>query len=177
MQHVMLDLETFGNGSTASIISIGAVKFDPNTMTRVDDSFYVAVDPESCAQYGLKIDAGTILWWMQPDQTGAREDWLKTEKLDLASALEGFAMWFGANSMPVWGNGATFDNVILRNAYQVTGLECPWSFRHDRCYRTFKSIAPAVEMQRVGQYHNVVDDAISQAHHLQDIVAHIGLEL
>lgn len=177
MTHVMLDLETFGNGNNSVIISIGAVKFDPNTLTRVDDSFYVTIDPESCTRYGLKMDPSAIMWWMGSDLAKPRQDWLDSKRTDLGTALEGFAMWFGNESAPVWGNGATFDNVILRNAYTAVGIECPWSFRHDRCYRTFKSLAPGVEVKRVGDYHNAVDDAITQAQHMQDIVAHLGLAL
>lgn len=177
MTHVMLDLETFGTGNDAVIIAIGAAKFDPNTLTRVDDSFYVTIDPESCTNYGLKMDASTVLWWMSDELRQACKDWLESKRVDLPTALEAFAMWFGNESLPLWGNGATFDNVILRSAYKATGLEAPWKFYHDRCYRTMKNAAPGVEIKRVGQHHNAVDDAITQAQHLQDIVSHLGIAL
>lgn len=176
MTHVMLDLETFGTGNDAVIVAIGAAKFDPNTLTRVDDSIYITIDPESCMNYGLKVDASTIMWWMHEDRAQPLRDWYATNRIDLGSALDAFAMWMGAD-LPVWGNGAAFDNVILRSAYKATGLTAPWSFYNDRCYRTMKNIGKGVEIKRVGTHHNAVDDSITQAQHLQDIVAHLGIAL
>ena len=69
--------------------------------------------------------------------------------------------------MPVWGNGATFDNVILSNAYKAAGMEQPWKFWDDRCYRTVKGLLPDIKIERLGTHHNAVYDAMSQARHLQ----------
>jgi len=167
MTEVMVDLETFGTGNNAVIVSIGAAKFDPKGQG-VEDSFYAVVDPSSCVQYGLKIDPATVLWWMSEDRNEARKELLEEDMQDLGTALEGFSMWFGSESLPVWGNGSTFDNVILRNAFEATGIECPWKFWHDRCYRTMKSVCP-VTLDRQGTHHNALDDAITQALHLQAI--------
>ena len=171
--HVMLDLETLGTKSGSVIISIGACKFDPNQLTRPEDSFYVQVDPVSSVRHGLTMDPSTVLWWMHKDRTVPREEWLAGDKVDLPTALEGFAMWFGAESLPVWGNGATFDNVLLRDAYDKTGLDCPWKYNHDRCYRTMKNLV-SIDIKRVGEHHNALDDAITQAQHLQDIIDFMG---
>jgi exodeoxyribonuclease VIII len=175
MTHVMLDLETFGNGSDALIVSIGACKFDP-CGSGVTDSFHVAIDPVSAQAIGLKIDAGTVMWWLHADRAPAREALLANEMVDIGSALSGFAEWFGGTSMPVWGNGATFDNVILRHAFQRYGLPCPWHFGHDRCYRTMKNLAPHVLIERTGTHHDALDDAVSQALHLQVIGKYLELE-
>lgn len=176
--HVMIDLETLGTSNEAVILSLGAAKFDP-TKTVVDETFYLRIDPESCTQYGLKIDAPTVMWWLHPERMLARNALHDSEMpiVDLASALEGFALWYGKKSLPTWGNGATFDNVIMRSAYQKTGLGCPWKFWHDRCYRTFKALAPDTMMRQVGMLHHALGDAISQAQHLQAIVSLLGLKL
>ena len=58
MKHVMADLETLGNGPNSVIIAIGAVKF--NTQGIVD-KFYVTVDPQSCIDIGLDMDASTTV--------------------------------------------------------------------------------------------------------------------
>lgn len=174
--HIMLDLETFGTGGDAAVVSIGAVKFDP-LIDGVLDSFHVVICPESAQAHGLKIDASTMLWWLSDDRRPAVQALLGHERHDLATALHGFAMWFGADSLPVWGNGATFDNVILRNAFRAASLPCPWKFWDDRCYRTLKNMAPDVKLQRLGTHHDALDDAHSQALHLQQIVARTGIRL
>lgn len=166
--HVMLDLETWGVGNKAAIVSIGACKFNA---TDILDSFHAAVDPVSCQAYGLEIDAETILWWFDPERDEARRNWLAQERVGLESALLGFQMWCGQNVLAIWGNGSTFDNIILRSAYAAVGLEYPVRFWQDQCYRTMKYQAPEVEMVREGVHHNALDDAISQAKHLQAIIA------
>lgn len=173
IEHVMVDIETLGKGNDACIISIGAVKFNPFT-DEVYDQFYVAVDPESCQALGLKLDASTVTWWMSDERNIARSNMMKEERIDLPSALYGFCDWFG-DDKPVWGNGATFDNVILTSAFRVCGIDRPWQFWNDRCYRTLKNMAPQIKLERSGVYHNALDDAVSQTKHMQAVVRFLGL--
>jgi len=170
----MIDLETWGTGPNALITSIGAARFDPNG-SGIIDSLELPINPVDAQRYGFDIDADTVLWWMQPDRDAARGQFQRAG-LDLGSALDGFAMWFNEAPGPVWGNGAAFDNVLLRNAYQKAGLECPWPFWNDRCYRTMKSLTSAPPMgERTGTHHEAVDDAVSQALHLQQIVKQLEI--
>jgi hypothetical protein len=166
---VMVDLETFGTGNDAVIVSIGAVKFSE---TEILDKFHVGVDPQSATAFGLKMDAATIM-----QRSAARAALLSLERVDLPSALLGFALWLGADSLPLWGNGATFDNIILRSAYAHCGLDYPVKFYHDRCYRTIKNLAPDIALERVGTLHDALDDAESQARHLMAIAKYLGVVL
>ena len=176
--HVMIDLETLAVSTDAVILSIGAVKFDPNNLEKVsEDSFYCAVDPTSCQHFGLKIDAATVMWWMGADRAAARETLLKDEQIDLATALDAFASWFGNESLPVWSNAATFDIMILKHAFGAIGRECPWSFRDERCYRTFKSLYPGVKIESVGTKHRALDDAIAQAFHMKALCDYLEIIL
>ena len=104
---------------------------------------------------------------MDKERDTARRALLASDFVDLPTALEGLAMWIGESPLPVWGNGATFDNVILRNAYQKTGLDCPWPFWQDRCYRTLKNLAPDIDRPELGTLHQALNDATVQAQHMQ----------
>jgi hypothetical protein len=172
----MLDLETLSTSSDALVIAIGAAKFDP-LGDGVSDSFHIAVDlnqlPNNLNK--LEISPSTVAWWMSDSRAEARAVLASTPKTDLASALDGFADWFGNTSLPVWGNGANFDNVILRNTYNVLGLICPWKYSHDRCYRTIKNLAPGLKVTGFGTLHSALDDAISQALHMQKVIKHLNL--
>jgi exodeoxyribonuclease VIII len=173
----MIDIETMGTSNEAAIISIGAAKFDPMS-DGVTDTFYVPVTLLSSVAAGLKIDAKTVMWWMHPDRAAARESLLEIgAAVDLFSALDGFATWFGPDSLPTWGNGATFDNVIMRTAFQKAGIDCPWGYTHDRCYRTLKGLAPDMTVPREGTHHNALDDAIHQATYMQRVASYLGLAL
>lgn len=171
MTHVMIDIETLGTGNDAVILSIGACKF---TDLDIIDSFHVGIFPESCQQYGLTIDASTVMWWMQPDRDEARKQLLALNKVDLYEALSGFVDWYGDVSLPTYGNGASFDNVLLRNAFKVANIQCPWKFWDDRCYRTMKNLNPAITHPRKGTHHDAHDDAIYQAEHLIKIWRELG---
>lgn len=173
--HIMLDLETLGTGNNAMIISIGAVRFNE---TEILDNFHVGIEPASCAPFDLKIEGDTVKWWLHPDREPARDAWMALEKVDVTSALLGFGVWATAQGEPVvWGNGSTFDNVKLRHACQVVGIDYPTPFYKDACYRTVKNMAPFITLERIGTHHDAVDDARSQAVHLQRILAYFkGVE-
>lgn len=171
----MLDIETMGTGSYAAIVSIGAVKFDPTGVVIFHPfNFYQTISLASSMKAGLRVDADTILWWSRQDHA-ARKELSNEFAVDLDEALLGFAQWYGPDdSVPVWGNGAGFDNVILGNAYKAVGIDQPWSYKADRCFRTLRSLAPEVERPVYGIAHNALDDALAQVKWLQAIVAAKG---
>jgi len=172
MKDIMLDLETMGNGSSAAICAIGAVEFDLET-GEIGREFYAIVDLESSAKAGGVIDASTVLWWMKQSDAARAELQRNGNKIELALVM--FSEWLdGCDVEPkelcIWGNGAAFDNVILRSAYEKTEIKTPWEFWGDRCYRTAKNLLPSVEMVRTGLHHCAVDDARDQARHLIELV-------
>jgi len=169
MKNVMVDLETLGNGSNAVIISIGAVEFDKTGLGR---EFYMRVDPQSCVDAGLKMDVSTVMWWMQQSDA-ARSAFKGPGAFPLDVALGEFAAWYPKDAC-LWGNGATFDNVILGNAYKALSGAQPWAYWADRCYRTLKSLRPDIKMARAGVHHNALDDAKDQATHAIDILTAMG---
>ena len=166
-KNIMLDLETLGKEPKSVIVSIGAVEFSETEVT--ENKFYINIDPEDCQSYGLKINASTFLWWMG-QSAAARLAITGSEKVKLKEALTSFSSWLLMDSSKddviVWGNGSDFDNTILSSSYSETGLEQPWSFRNNRCYRTIKNLFPDIKIETSGTRHNALDDAISQAHHL-----------
>ncbi len=165
--NVMLDIETMGNNSNSAIVAIGAVKFGEE----VTGKFYSTVSLESSLEAGLQIDADTVMWLMQ--QGVEARSALSKDTVPLLYALDKFNAWIcntvGREGV-VWGNGATFDNVILSNAYRALGLKRPWHYTADMCYRTLKNLHPEIKLVRQGTFHKADDDAESQANHLIKIL-------
>lgn len=158
---IMLDLETLGKHPGSVIVSIGAVKFDDK---KILESFYTRVDPESCVEAGLRMDASTVLWWMGQNEPARKE--ICQLGQSLSHALNEFRTFVGGADPEVWGNGATFDNVLLSEAYRVAKIARPWKYHNERCYRTVKNMFPSVPLQLTGTAHNALDDATAQAEHL-----------
>lgn len=169
MKHIMVDLETLGKSSDAAIAAIGAVEFDE---TGTGQYFYTTVNPESCEAVGLKLDASTVMWWMQ--QSADARAALNNAVTPLGVALAGFTEFVErCQAEQIWGNGATFDNVILASAYAACGLSRPWAFWNDRCYRTLKNLYPQVPFTKPITAHNALDDATAQAKHASQILARL----
>lgn len=183
MKNIMLDLETMGNGSNAAIISIGAVFFEPLT-GETSGEFYQVVDLNDSARFG-ELDAGTVKWWMGRSDE-ARAMFKDESKVYLIEALGEFSQWIEDNcdrdekdrtNAVVWGNGASFDNVILRNAYKAVCLKAPWFFANDRDVRTvvdlgryLRNIDPKKELPIEGVAHNALDDAYFQVSYVSTII-------
>jgi exodeoxyribonuclease VIII len=165
MINVMIDLETYSTRPNAAIASIGAVKFEDD---RIVDTFYCTIDPASCRAAGLHFEKSTLEWWSKQSKE-ARAALLK-DNVELEEALTNFEAWYGAKSLPTWGNGAAFDNVIIESAYRALDRKRPWLPWEDRCYRTMKSMVNIPIDKREGTYHNALDDAMTQTKHLQKIL-------
>ena len=160
-KHMMLDIETMGNESFSSILSIGALEFDINT-GKTGKEFYVNVDLQSCIDAGLIVNASTIMWWMRRSDQ-ARKDLTENSTLPLAQALLEFSE-FCNKDYEIWGNSARFDCGILQNAYNKLSLNIPWDFRKERCVRTLVSFNPSIKenFSFKGTAHNALADCYFQ---------------
>lgn len=171
--NIMVDLETMGNGPRAAIVAIGACRFDIDGLS---SSFYIPISLKSSVHCGGIMDPDTVLWWMQQSDK-ARAELYGKGSLPLFETLVEFAAYAGENAI-IWGNGATFDNVILAEAYKSTGITRPWSYRNDRCFRTIKALYPDVPVPVFeGVEHNALHDAVHQAEHLIEIARAKGVPL
>lgn len=177
MSHIMVDLETLSTRTNARILSIGAVKF--NTAQGVYAEFYRAVYAPPIEQLrlfntagGFDVSHSTLEWWGGQSEE-ARKVFNDPDALFIDSALMAFTSWAlhhdDKKDVKLWGNGASFDNAILSTAYALCGLEQPWAFWNDRCYRTVKNLHKDVPFLHTGTHHNALDDAISQACHLLEM--------
>lgn len=168
MLDVMIDLETMDTATTAAIVAIGAVEFDVESGA-LGRSLYLPVQLASSVAAGGTMSPDTVLWWMQQPDDARRELW-SGDGQTLERALTNLRRWLemrpDGQDVRVWGNGAAFDNVVLRGAYERLGLPPPWKWSNDRCYRTLRKLQPQIEPPpREGTAHHALDDAVHQARH------------
>ncbi|EFM6523107.1 exonuclease [Escherichia coli] len=171
--HLMLDLETMGKNPDAPIISIGAIFFDPQTGD-MGPEFSKTIDLETA---GGVIDRDTIKWWLK--QSREAQSAIMTDEIPLDDALLQLQEFIDENSgeffVQVWGNGANFDNVILRRSYERQGIPCPWRYCNDRDVRTIVELGKAIDFDArtaipfEGERHNALDDARYQAKYVSAI--------
>ncbi|HEL4651964.1 TPA: 3'-5' exoribonuclease [Klebsiella pneumoniae] len=177
--HVMVDLETMGKKHNAPIVAIGAVVFDPATGS-IGESFYKVVCLESSVNWGAVIDPSTVIWWLK-QSSEARSAIVNDDAIPLLDALLQFREFVsdnvagGSKKAQVWGNGASFDNSILRSSYDCIAEDYPWEYWNDRDVRTMVEIGQAISFDPKttipfeGSRHNALADAIHQARYISAI--------
>lgn len=164
----------------AVISSIGGVLFDYKRVTDFPEEHKIYFRIDARDQYDRKIDLETVYFWMgQSDESrkevmphfGADERSPGYDgMINLKPALVKITEFCKKNNVEkLWCYGATFDHVILMDAYKQLRVKFPVSYRDLLDMRTFVYIMPKAERPNVGTKHNALDDAINQAIWMQKI--------
>ena len=171
--HLMIDLETMGTNPDAPINSICGKFFDPET-GEMGPEFSKTIDLDTA---GGVIDRDVIKWWLK--QSREAQSAILTDEIPLDDALLQLREFIDENSgeffVQVWGNGANFDNVILRRSYERQGIPCPWRYCNDRDVRTIVELGKTLNFDARtdipfdGERHNALDDARYQAKYVSAI--------
>lgn len=180
--NVMCDLETLGKAPGCKILSVGAVVFSVNGLGQ---EFYMEATRDF--QGTLSEDPDTLAWWATQDPEvrdrlfghDARRPYLSSVLFDLNEWLTNLVTNSegGVAEIAMWGNGAVFDNAILRAAYKaVSGPKEPaWPWFNDFCYRTLKNLRPDVKRERTLPKHHALWDAKHQALHAIELMKALGV--
>lgn len=165
MDQLMLDIETLGMAPDGVILSVGATEFEFGEMIHSPRTFYERVNFDSALAYGMKIDYSTVRWWRMAVFDPGQKFYSLVDVLDLFKRRFQWDRFKG-----VWTNVPTFDFAILRRAYQLTHLGCPWGHRQERCSQTLMQMALEQGFQnmtmmpaRDGTHHHALEDAQYQA--------------
>ncbi|ENF3169192.1 3'-5' exoribonuclease [Escherichia coli] len=168
--HLMIDLETMGKKSNAPIVVIGAVFFDPQN-GEIGPTFYIVISLVDAMDTGAVPDGSTIEWWLA--QSSEARSAILVDQVKLVDALIQFREFINEYSdekfVQVWGNGATFDNTILRTSYERLNIPCPWRYYNDRDVRTIVELGKTIGFDArtvipfEGVRHHALDDARHQA--------------
>ncbi|HHN9799627.1 TPA: 3'-5' exoribonuclease domain-containing protein [Escherichia coli] len=171
--HLSVDIETMGTNPDAPINSIGGKFFDPET-GEMGPEFSKTIDAKTG---GGTVDISSIEWWLV--QSSEARSAILVNQIPLDDALLQFREFISEHSdekfVQVWGNGATFDNVILRRSYERQGIPCPWRYYNDRDVRTIVELGKAIDFDArtaipfEGVRHNALDDARYQAKYVSAI--------
>ncbi|MED0142075.1 3'-5' exoribonuclease, partial [Escherichia coli] len=174
--HLMIDLETMGKKSNAPIVVIGAVFFDPQT-GEIGPTFYIVISLVDAMDTGAVPDGSTIEWWLA--QSSEARSAILVDQVKLVDALIQFREFINEYSnekfVQVWGNGATFDNTILRTSYERLNIPCPWRYYNDRDVRTIVELGKTIDFDArtvipfEGVRHHALDDARHQAKYVSAI--------
>ena len=165
-RHLMVDLETLATSPNATILTIGAVTFDPAS-NKIFDKLYYRVDVESCDRLGMTVNDDTVEWWSKQAADVQTEAFAEDNRVPIEEVIEKFHK-FAWNCDAFWSHGATFDLVILDCYYRKLNKVPPWNFWQIRDTRTLFDLGYDPEMPKEG-LHNALEDASRQAIGVQTI--------
>ena len=165
----MIDLETLGTGSNSVVVSVGLVAFNISTGEIIAE-LDIGLNLNQQIKTGGVIDGDTLEFHFAqaPDSI---QKMAQRKILDVKEGLDIISNFIKANNITsIWGNGATFDNVILRNLYARHLKAFPLGFWTDRDLRTAVDIynIDVGAVPFVGIKHYCLDDARHQVKILTD---------
>ena len=167
---VMIDLETLDVLPTATILTIGAVKFDPfgnDIAEPLCEKFYLRVDVDSCDAIGGTVSPATLDWWASQSQAAQDEAFDPKDRVKIEDAMaQLYKFCWGAKR--IWSHGAGFDVIILENYFRKIGKAIPWSFWEVRDTRTIFDIGINPNRPPVLKHH-ALEDAWNQAVGVQNV--------
>lgn len=175
---IMLDLETLDTTPNCVILTIGAVRFDPKGNGVVERLELRPTIEDQTEIYNRSINEDTIRWWSTQNPAALEEAMGDQGREPFTVCMEKLYK-FCWNRRAVWSNGATFDCVVMENAWRQTSDKpnpIPWPFYTIRDTRTLYEIA-GVKLKDGGHItkHTAVDDAEHQAIVVQKAYQKLGL--
>lgn len=166
----MIDLETLDILPTATVLTIGAVRFDPfgdDINEPTCTKFYVKVDVDSCDRLGCTVSQSTVDWWANQSKEAQEEAFNPDNRIDIVDAMNQLYK-FCWGSKRVWSHGAGFDIIILENLFRKIGKAIPWQFWEVRDTRTLFDLGINPNRPPVLKHH-ALEDAWNQAVGVQNI--------
>ena len=170
-KHLMVDLETLATTPNATILSMGAVTFDPNS-TELYADFYHKIELESFDGLDSFIDDNTIEWWSKQSKKAQEEAFDPAGRIDIRKVLDDFNI-FCKGSTHFWSHGSTFDIIILEHYFRQLGKPYPWNFWQVRDTRTLFDLGFDPEMPKANKHH-ALEDAVRQAKGVQNMFRKLG---
>lgn len=183
MYDISIDIETLSSKPNALVTQIGACAFD-----RTSDVIHPAIFLVNCLNKtkwpvtdSYHVDQETVMWWMSQDKA-AIDSLTSPAPVPTSDALILLNDWFKAIGFNfeyrymkhyVWANSPQFDLTILRFAFAVERIDCPWHFRQEIDMRTILALAKERSGERINVdetglvKHRADHDAIRQARTIQ----------
>jgi hypothetical protein len=141
------------------ILSLGAVKFDPKTLSIPDDmpKLMLRLDIDAQNDLNRTTSDDTIEWWSKQPAHTQEEAFSEQGRTSLSESIDQFHK-FVWNSDRIWSQGC-FDIVIIEDLYRMVG-------------RTLFDFVDG-NMDR-SKHHDAMQDALEQARAVQRALKKIG---
>ena len=174
--HAMIDIETLDTAPSSTVLSVGAVKFNPYNANNPYERMLWRPSVDEQLEGGRTTSDDTLEWWAKQDakiRDEALTEGDRTSVETITNELNKFLV--GVDQ--IWAQGPAFDIVILENLYQQLAKPTPWNFWQIRDSRTLFAMMPADPRKSIQQdLHNALADCYFQAKCVQQSYKHFGVK-
>ena len=173
--HGMIDLETLSTRPDATVLTVGAIKFDPYTDLEPHSGLYLRLNVDELSELDRHVDQGTLEWWAKQDEKIRNEALGDEDRVQLSEFVRQLKKWWvGLDEL--WCQGPLFDYAILQDIYKQLGHPVPWQYWQIRDSRTLFSLVPRdINESRTG-LHNALADCFFQAKKVQKVYKQLGIK-
>ncbi len=173
--HAMIDLETLDTRPQCTILTLGAVKFNPHTRGEPYSEFYVKFDIDEQDKLGRTVSNDTVEWWGKQAPEIQEEAFSENDRMKVNDILIELNKWLVGVDV-IWGQGYGFDITILEDLYRNVGKPIPWQFWQVKDSRTlFGCLAEDPRKSMQSEKHNALADAYYQAKGVQIAYEKLGI--
>ena len=175
--HGMIDLETLDTKPSCTVLSLGAIKFNPFDESEPHSELYLKISVDDQDRLGRTTSDDTIAWWAKQDPKAMEEAFDQTGAVTVEEALRQISKWaVGVDT--IWGQGYGFDITILEDMCRNIGVPIPWQFWQVKDARTLFGCCKVDPRKVLGQnnLHNALADAYFQAKGVQLAYKELGVQ-
>lgn len=160
---VMIDVETLGQRSNAVAWQVAMIPWllaDPDADAGQPLHSYLGIEPQQQLIPARKIDASTLLYWMEQSDEARATMKLSdsTDFVELEAYMRHFISRFeritDGHEYEVWTRG-NFDLPIIESLLEQLGMKAPWHFRSTRDLRTLMEVA-GVDWKTIPEPHGFI---------------------
>jgi len=172
--HATIDLETIDTRPQSTVLSLGAVKFNPFDTSEPYSEMYFKVSIDDQDRLGRTASDDTIEWWSKQDPKIMEEAFDQEGAITVEEALSKINK-FVVGVDVLWGQGYGFDYTILEDMYRSLGKPIPYNFWQVRDSRTLFSVCKEDPRKKIqNDLHNALADAYYQSKAIQMAYAELG---
>ena len=173
--HATIDLETIDVRPQATVLSLGAVKFNPFSFDEPHSELYLKISIEDQDRLGRTASDSTLEWWSKQDSAIMEEAFDQTDAVSVDQALAQISK-FSVGVDTFWGQGYGFDYTMLEDMFRSAGKPIPWNFWQILDSRTlFRVCKQDPRKQIQNNLHNALADAYYQSKAIQIAYQELGV--
>lgn len=174
---IMLDLETLGTTHDHTILTLGAVMFDPFEPNKFSEELYLRLDVDEQIARGRKVNQSTIDWWANQSPEVRDEAFSEDDRVSINTMIKSLnRLCAKAPGCDIWAQGPVFDLAFLEDIYRQYEQPTPWHYWQIKDSRTIFQLFGDPRDRNAAGLHNALEDCKSQAYGVQLIYKQTGIK-